>query len=154
MKLIAHRGNLDGPNPLLENSLEYIDHAIECGYDVEVDVRVDKKTKSLFLGHDEPQYQVSWIWFGQRINNLWIHCKDLQALYEFSRTTSGFNYFWHQNDDFTLTSKGHIWTYPGKAYTPNSVLVMPEMNLSLDILYSLTSFSCYGICSDFVEKFK
>ena len=24
------------------------------------------------------------------------------------------NYFWHQTDDFTLTSHGYIWTYPGK----------------------------------------
>ena len=28
-----------------------------------------------------------------------------------------FNYFWHQNDKFTLTSKGYIWTFPGNKYS-------------------------------------
>ena len=38
MILIAHRGNIDGPNPELENSLQYIDKAIDSGYNVEVDI--------------------------------------------------------------------------------------------------------------------
>ena len=25
-----------------------------------------------------------------------------------------FNYFWHQEDDYTLTSEGYVWVYPGK----------------------------------------
>jgi hypothetical protein len=24
------------------------------------------------------------------------------------------HYFWHQEDDYTITSKGFIWVYPGK----------------------------------------
>ena len=39
MKLIAHRGNIVGPNPLEENKLEYIEAAIAGGYDAEIDVR-------------------------------------------------------------------------------------------------------------------
>ena len=38
MILISHRGNIDGPNPKLENSPEYIQLAMEKGFDVEVDV--------------------------------------------------------------------------------------------------------------------
>ena len=34
MKLIAHRGNIDGPNPSQENRQEYIEAAIAEGYDV------------------------------------------------------------------------------------------------------------------------
>ena len=41
MKLIAHRGNIDGAKPLDENNPEYIDTAISKGYDVEVDVYYD-----------------------------------------------------------------------------------------------------------------
>ena len=41
MKLIAHRGNIDGPNPERENSPEYIEEALKAGYDVEVDVWYD-----------------------------------------------------------------------------------------------------------------
>ena len=38
MRLIAHRGNLNGPNPLTENDPTRITYCIEEGYDVEIDV--------------------------------------------------------------------------------------------------------------------
>ena len=38
MKLIAHRGNVNGPNPDKENHTDYINEAIILGYDVEIDV--------------------------------------------------------------------------------------------------------------------
>ena len=153
MKLIAHRGNTSGPNPLLENDPKYIDNSIEMGYDVEVDLRFDSKGGNLFLGHDYPQYNITWYWLGARKHNLWIHCKNIEVLYELSYGTSGFNYFWHQNDDFTLTSRNYIWTYPGKAYTQKSIIVMPETVFGMDIS-DLKSYDCYGVCSDFVEKLK
>ena len=63
MKLIAHQGtNLNGPNPLTENSPDQIQHCIESGVDVEIDVRYDPKTERLWLGHDEPQHAVTWWW--------------------------------------------------------------------------------------------
>ena len=37
MKLISHRGNIDGPQPDRENSPNYINEAIEAGYNVEID---------------------------------------------------------------------------------------------------------------------
>jgi hypothetical protein len=153
MKLIAHRGNIDGSNPLEENNPEYIDAAINAGFDVEIDIRYDTIDKNLYLGHDDPQYQVSWYWVASRMDNLWIHCKNIEALYEFTHGTSGFNYFWHQNDDFTLTSKNYIWTYPGKSYTPKSVMVMPEMSMGKDIT-NLKIYDCFGVCSDYIGQLK
>ena len=38
MKLISHRGNLEGPNPERENHPDYIYEAIQAGYDVEIDI--------------------------------------------------------------------------------------------------------------------
>jgi hypothetical protein len=38
MKLIAHRGNINGIMDSLENEPTYIDLAIQKGYDVEVDL--------------------------------------------------------------------------------------------------------------------
>ena len=38
MRIISHRGNLDGSNSSLENSPNYILRAIELGFDVEVDL--------------------------------------------------------------------------------------------------------------------
>ena len=50
--LIAHRGNVNGPNPLLENTPEYIDAALKKHYLCEVDVW--KINNKLYLSHDVP----------------------------------------------------------------------------------------------------
>jgi hypothetical protein len=153
MKLIAHRGNIDGPNPLEENKPEYIEEAISKGFDVEIDVRYNLFESNIYLGHDESQYLIGWYWLEKYKDNLWIHCKNIEALFEFTHSTSGFNYFWHQNDDYTLTSRNYIWTYPGKFYTPKSVIVMPETYLTTD-LSSLIVYNTYGICTDYPNKLK
>ena len=135
-----------------ENSPDQIQRCIESGVDVEIDVRYDPKTNSLWLGHDEPQYMVTWWWLAGRAEHLWIHCKDLTTLHQFVAETGGYNYFWHQEDDFTLTSKNYIWTYPGKPYTNRSVIVMPEWkDTDWD---SLRVTNCYAICTDYVEKLR
>jgi len=158
MKLIAHRGNIDGPNPSEENNPEYIEDAIENGFDVEVDIWFSSQTKKFFLGHDRPEYQIDVFWLAKNINKLWIHCKNIEALYEFSANMSGYNYFWHDTDKYTLTSKKYIWTYPGQPYTPKSIMVMPESMKVFPTfeteLEDMKAYNCYGICSDYVGKIK
>jgi len=150
MKLIAHRGNLNGPNPTRENSIDYIQEAISEGFDVEIDLRY--KDQRFYLGHDEPQYHVPMTWLVKWKDNLWIHCKELESLDKISNSPIDFNYFWHQEDDFTLTSKKYIWTYPGKSYTSNSVIVMPEINLDINSFNKLRTYECFGVCSDYLNK--
>jgi len=150
MKLIAHRGNINGPIFSNENNPQYIDSTIKLGYDVEIDVRLENHY--LYLGHDLPQYQVSMLWLHQRKKNLWIHCKNLNSLRLFSDSPTDFNYFWHQEDDFTLTSQKYIWTYPGKPYTHRSVIVMPEWELGVEKFNQLKTYECYGICSDYIGR--
>ena len=56
MKVIAHRANIDGPNPQTENSPSQIKYAISKNYDCEIDLwYTDDK---LYLGHDFPQYNI------------------------------------------------------------------------------------------------
>ena len=88
MKLIAHRANTNGPNSNTENNPDKIIECIENGYDVEVDIRYDIKTDTLWLGHDTPEYMVNWWWLAGKADHLWIHCKDIQTLHEFSTKTS------------------------------------------------------------------
>ena len=129
MKLIAHRGNINGPDPENENSPKYIENAIQWGYDVEIDLRVGL---GLQLGHDESQYFIDSSWLSTFKHNLWIHCKDFAALaYLIERKFVGYNYFWHQEDDYTLTSQGYIWTYPNKQI--NGLTVEKPINY-LDIV--------------------
>ena len=150
MKLIAHRGNVDGPNPIEENNPQYVEKALLKGFHVEIDIRFDQYDKKLYLGHDEPQYLIDWFWLAKYKDFLWIHCKNIEALYEFSYGTNGFNYFWHQEDDFTLTSSNYIWTYPGKTYTPRSIIVMPENSIGRDKFDALRVYNCFGVCSDYI----
>lgn len=146
MKAISHRANISGPNPLLENHPDQIDKCIKLGYDVEVDVRLIND--SFYLGHDSPDYSVSLEWINERKDNLWIHCKDLNSLDKFSTEQSDLNYFWHQEDDYTLTSMGFIWTYPGKKVSNSrGVLVMPEWNGGVE---NLNKYDCYAVCTDYI----
>lgn len=147
MKLIAHRGNTVGRFESYENEPNYIDKAIREGYDVEVDVWVINGL--LYLGHDKAQYGVNFRWFRDRMSKLWIHCKNEDALFYFrDDLIYDMNYFWHQKDDFTLTSHGYIWTYPGKKLSSNSIAVIPETSEfdNIDI--------AYGICSDNIENYR
>lgn len=145
MILIAHRGLLEGPNPQIENHPDQIDLALSLGYDCEIDLWVlDDK---FYLGHDGPQHAVSLDYISKP--NLWIHAKNLDALYFLARHGK-LNYFWHQEDDFTLTSSGYIWTYPGKPLTLKSIMVLPEWTDSN--FERLSDTDCFGICSDYVYR--
>jgi len=142
MIIIAHRGNLLGPNPSKENSPKYIDAALDAGFHAEIDLHVvDGK---YFLGHDGPEYEVdpSWLSDNTRYPFLYIHCKNIAALEAMTNSATLFNYFWHQSDTLTLTSLRDIWVYPGKQPVKDSIAVMPEMHND-DI--SL----CQGICTDY-----
>ena len=146
MKLISHRGNIIGPNLKRENSPSYIDTAICAGYDVEVDINFTNG--KFYLGHDTPDYEITEIWMTKRKYNIWFHCKNLEAMVLLKNCGYDANYFWHQEDDFTITSTGFFWTYPGKELSSNSVAVMPETKEFKDIE------KAYAICSDYVEKIK
>jgi hypothetical protein len=144
MVLISHRGNLSGKIPRNENHPDYIDKAIYAGYNVEIDVWVVEGV--ILLGHDEPQYGISQLWLNQRVDKLWIHCKNIEAM-EWFNSIGGFNYFWHENDVMTLTSNGRMWVYPGKQPIKGSIAVLPEV-------YNDDISKCYGVCSDYIEKYK
>lgn len=142
MKIIAHRGNINGPKSEFENSPNYIDIALKT-YDCEIDVWVIGN--NVLLGHDYGKYEVDHKWLDQRKNKLWIHCKNYGAMNLFCGTT--FNYFWHDTDDYTMTSAGYIWAYPGKENVRDrTVLVMPERVWSKEYY---TKIKCFGICSDY-----
>jgi hypothetical protein len=144
MILISHRGNIDGKFESYENEPAYIDKAISEGYNVEIDVWMIEGV--LFLGHDEPQYGVTQLWFNQRVSKLWIHCKNIEAA-EWFNAIGGFNYFWHENDTMTLTSRNYIWAFPGKQPIERSIAVMPE-------IYNDDVSKCIGICSDYIKNYK
>jgi hypothetical protein len=143
MILISHRGNLNGKIEEKENHPSYIDEALNQGFKVEIDMwEINGRT---YLGHDEPQYEVDDKWLSERMDNLWVHCKNVELL-NWIRSTS-LHWFWHEEDTLTLTSKGYLWVYPGKQPIKGSIAVMPEM-------YNDDLNACVGICSDYVINYK
>ena len=154
MKIISHRANLEGINKKLENKPEQIDKVLTLGYDVELDLWANLSNKKLFLGHDSPDHEISLNWLIERKNFIWIHCKNLDALNILTTDEKNLNYFWHQEDDYTLTSKNYIWCYPSKKCSKNSIMVMPEWNNSITMFQDLLNGEHVGICTDFPTIFK
>jgi hypothetical protein len=144
MILISHRGNINGRSELYENSPNYIDSAIKKGYDVEVDIWLSNG--NFYLGHDNPQYEIYLDWLSERKDNLWIHCKNIESIEKFNILNDNYNYFWHQEDTVTLTSKNFMWAYPGNQPIKNSISVLPE-------LFNDNTSECIGICSDYIQNY-
>lgn len=138
MIFIAHRGNTKGPNPSRENQPSYIQEALHQGYYVEVDVWLIGE--NLFLGHDNPQYDTT-ISFLRSNERIVCHAKNAEALALLVR--ENLHCFGHDRDDVVLTSKGWLWTFPGKPLTSQSIAVMPEREIVWDIS------GCFGVCSDY-----
>ena len=144
MIFISHRGNMNGSNPEKENQPNYIAEAWGTGYEVEIDVwRIGEKW---FLGHDNPQYKVD-LKFLQN-ERLLCHAKNLEAL-DHMLMLGDIHCFWHQEDHYTITSKGYIVSYPGYAVTPRTICMKPELQ-SYSNLYGIV----YAVCSDWVEMFE
>lgn len=143
MILISHRGNLEEKKTSEENKPSYINKALDLGYDVEVDVW--EKNGELFLGHDQPQYLINKKFLENK--KIWCHAKNSSALCALRNSRA--HYYWHENDKYTLTSKGFVWVYPGEKILENSICVLPKLSdikkLPKNIL---------GVCSDFIAKFK
>jgi hypothetical protein len=144
MILISHRGNINGKKEELENKPQYIDESLSLGYDVEVDVWFIDGI--FYLGHDNPQYGISLDWLYERKDKLWVHCKNVESIEKFNTLNENYNYFWHQEDIVTLTSKNFIWVYPGKQPIKNSISVLPE-------LFNDNTSVCIGICSDYIQNY-
>jgi len=138
---ISHRGYIDGPDKKLENNPISISKLLNKNIQVEIDVRYYKK--SFYLGHDEPKYRIDKKYLLDK--GLWCHAKDSKTLGKLREINC--HYFWHQEDDYTITSKGFIWVYPGKDLLKGCIAVLPENNYK--------NFSiCYGICTDNIKKYK
>lgn len=142
MILISHRGNLDGPQPRWENEPFYVMHALNKGFNVEIDVWY--LNGNVYLGHDNPEHLIDLSFLKDQ--RLWCHAKNLNALE--LMLEEKIHCFWHEKDTVTITSRGYVWTYPGKQLITNAIACMPETEHFEDI------HNAYGVCSDFILGYK
>ena len=134
MKIISHRGNLNGRIPSQENHPSYIQTAIDNGYDVEIDVWwTDGR---FYLGHDEPSYEIDKLFLVN--HKIWCHAKNKEALSEMLKI--GAHCFWHENDSYTMTNKAIPWCINGKWIDGGVTVVSENMDFPYGIL---------GICTDY-----
>jgi hypothetical protein len=139
LKIISHRGNTSGPNKEYENHPNTISSLLKKNIDCEIDVWfIENK---FYLGHDFPQHDVEESYILQK--GLWCHAKNLEALYKMN-TIGDIHFFWHENDDYTLTSKNIIWTYPDKKTTSKSIIVDLNKN------WRDKNYNCLGVCVDWI----
>ena len=140
MKLISHRGNTQGKTKY-ENHPDYIMDTLEY-FECEIDVWYDNGWR---LGHDNPQYEVDEGFL--LVEGLWCHAKDIDTLYHL--LILDVHCFFHSSDDAALTSRGFMWTYPGKKLTPMSICVLPQTG---DMVAKRPK--CAGICSDEIVRYR
>ncbi len=147
MRIISHRGNLQGPDPTTENHPDMISHVLkDTPFDVEIDVWYDGN--NLFLGHDCPQYETTL----KFIDNprFWIHAKNIEALTYLLTHIVSANVFSHDKDPAVITyPKSLVWLYPGQL-TPciqQCIIVLPE---TTPTKYNKKEMdSAYGVCTDY-----
>lgn len=135
--IISHRGNLYGPDPERENKVASILSCIEMGFEVEIDCYyIDGE---FYLGHDSPEEKITIDFLLQHINKLWVHAKSLETLTQLLNWPQ-INCFFHDKDDYTLTSLRYIWGNKKVASNNKCVMVMDGKDYCSD---------CFGICTDY-----
>jgi hypothetical protein len=142
--LIAHRGNINGPQPEKENTLKYLFEAIESGYDVEVDIWLVGNT--WLLGHGGPYIPVHDIDLHYLTPHAWFHAKNYAALSELNQIDC--NVFAHEQDPFVVTSRGWIWSHKG-CVNPHGIVVMPSLETEKHLI-----LNCAGVCHDYLLDVK
>ena len=145
MKLISHRGNIRGLNPNRENTPSYIDTAISAGYEVEVDINY--LNGKFYLGHDTPDYEITIMWMSRRKDDIWFHCKNLEAASHLG-LLGGYKFFCHTSDDFVLTSTSHIWVHDLKMNL-GSRSIIPL--LSDEDVKNYNGSIPYAVCTDYIS---
>ena len=140
MLLIAHRGNLDGPDPR-ENEPAYVERALTHGFHVEVDVWA--RAGRLYLGHDGPDHPVAEPFLARP--RVWCHAKDVVAMR--ALLAAGAHCFFHERDAVALTSRKFLWTHPepDAVLTDRSVLVVRGPELPRRERF-------YGVCGDYAGR--
>lgn len=142
--LIAHRGNMEGPSSEYENKPNHVFGVLRGYDDIHVEIDVWRIRDELFLGHDSPRYKINDNFLME--GRLWCHAKN-SAAFEYMLNIPLIHCFWHQEDDFVVTSRGYLWTYPGKPLLKNSICVLPEQS-------NQDPAPAVGICSDFIERYR
>ena len=158
LKLIAHRGLLDGPCLEKENNIKIILSNIKEYPNIinELDIWID--SEEIYIGHDYQKNKIKPKILFEHSKNLILHIKGIKLTSEkslniFNNVLSNCHFFTHQEDDFVITNKGWIWSHPRNGFVKNTICVLPEKIESIDSAIKKNKFkSLQGICTDYPLK--
>lgn len=146
---IAHRGNFAGRDPDKENTLDYLDAAVNAGHDIMVDAWF--LNRQWYLGYDMPHTHVTPAFFENPY--VWTKARNLEAYVALFSNPKA-HVFWLNHDNFTFTSKNIKWANTG-VWTLDGVVYMPED--SPEILAELSKpeiVTPLAVCSNTFEYLK
>lgn len=143
MKTICHRGNMNGPNPDMENHPIYIQNTLNAGYDVEVDVWL--LSDGLYLGHDGPIHKIERHFLQNK--KVWTHCKNMETFIQLSKI-SNINCFFQDGDQVSRTSHGYDWAHSKSHYFSKKTILT---KLDATDYWGFEGFP-FAICSDYIIK--
>ena len=153
--LIAHRGLFKGPSKKLENNPDNILFNIKNYPKIlnEIDINILKN--GIYTGHDRPEYEISIDFILENVNHLILHIKKIEydssyALEALFKLYKFCHCFCHEEDSFTITNKGFIWSHPRMGFRRNTIFVMPEKVMSLSSGEFINNLNLLkGVCTDF-----
>jgi hypothetical protein len=153
MKLISYRGNINGSDPKVENTISYIDDALSEGYIVAIDVWLDNG--KLYLCTSRPSIYTTSRSRGYRtgapyyeidesyLENSMILVRAGNADTLVRLVKNGRIHCFHTDKHSAITSRGFLWT------TSNvSGLNVIRMSTGGDPVSP-----CYAVCSSYVRNY-
>jgi hypothetical protein len=167
MFIISHRGNLQGAHTAKggENSVQAIEQAV-FDHHLYVEVDVWLHDGKLWGGHDGPHHDITPVMKNMALaGKTFFHTKTAETmlyLIEQCVDPKGEYYmryadmFGHNVDNFALTARKLIWTYPERPLTKRSIAVMPELYRTeeKDGLMAGKISHIAGVCTDYPLKIK
>ena len=151
---ISHRGNINGPDQIKENTISYINKALK-NYIVEVDVWY--LNNEFYLGHDEPKTKIDKLFlFSDKIVT---HCKNYEALVQLKKF-SMVNAFFQLEDNVSITTKNNLIFNSNinnksinaeESFKDNIVVQLGKYNNKLEYLHH-AKFNTY-VLTDFPDSF-
>lgn len=132
MKIISHRGLLNGPDKDKENTIEAINECITHGMYAEIDIRYDNLINVWGLGHDRIETEINDIqsFFKNYGKYCILHAKTITTFAELINNYLSYDleFFAHDIDMCALTYNRFIWHYPGiLPLSKTSIAVLPEL---------------------------
>lgn len=143
-KLIAYRGNFEGHKPYFINKPEYVDIALQYGYDAMVDVWI--RDGEFWLGHDTPRYEVSESFL--ELNGMWCRAMNIETFDKLLQNQNIHSFIVMKDDPQTLTSRNVIWSTNPIEMITNTVFFDPDLSDPYE------DIPFYGVCSNFVKELK